>query len=215
MTEVSLTIETDDLKGGRGDVDPGTGGARVNGSIHCSTNSWNIKKRKCRTRLIWDACFLTSSRSLRKLLNVGTNSILVISLPRTNASSWIEKANVLLTFHYKTKIKSIKMFCHRFLQYNFLSINWWFTSNIMAAILIDRNIFFFYPRNFICFHAKKLISIVLTSNMATVTQGCGGNMAVWLECWTCNPQALSSKPALASSWRFSQYSWIHFLGHNF
>lgn len=46
---------------------------------------------------------LTSSRSLRKLLKVGTNSILVISLPRTNASSCIENANVLRTFHWKKK----------------------------------------------------------------------------------------------------------------
>ena len=51
-------------------------------------------------------CFLlilTSSRSLRKLLKVGTSSILVISLPRTNASSCIENANVLRTFHWKKK----------------------------------------------------------------------------------------------------------------
>lgn len=121
ITELSLTIKTDDLKSGRRVMDPDTAGSGVNGSIHSSTNSWNTKKRNCRTRLIWDACFLTSSRSLRKPLNVGTNSILVISLPRTNASSWIEKANVLLTFHYKTKIKSIKMFCYRILLYNLFS----------------------------------------------------------------------------------------------
>ena len=48
--------------------------------------------------------FLTSSKSLRKLLKIGTNSILVISQPRTNASSWIENANVLRTFHCKPKI---------------------------------------------------------------------------------------------------------------
>ena len=46
MTELSLTIETNDLKSGRGEVDPGTGGARVNGPIHCSTNSWNIKNKE-------------------------------------------------------------------------------------------------------------------------------------------------------------------------
>lgn len=51
---------------------------------------------------------LTSSKSLRKLLKVGTNSILVISLPRTSANSWIENANVLRTFHCKTKIKETK-----------------------------------------------------------------------------------------------------------
>ena len=144
-----------------------------------------IKKLLNKTDL--GCCFLTSSRSLRKLLNVGTNSILVISLPRTNASSWIEKANVLLTFHYKTKIKSIKIFWYRIiLLYNFLS-NCWFTSDIMAAMLIDRNKTFSDPGNFICFHVKKSIRIVLTPNIATVTQGCGGNMAAWLECWIRTP----------------------------
>ena len=124
-------------------------------------------------------CFLTSSRSLRKLLNVGTNSILVISLPRTNASSWIEKANVLLTFHYKTKIKSIKMFCYRIiLLHNFLSINL-----LMVYIWYHGSHFNWQEHNFVCFHAKKLTSIVLTSNMPAITQGCGGNLAVWLECW--------------------------------
>ena len=47
---------------------------------------------------------LTSSKSLRKLLKVGTNSMRVISLPRTKASSWMENANVLRTFHCKTQI---------------------------------------------------------------------------------------------------------------
>ena len=106
------------------------------------------KIKKCWTRLIWDAYFLTSSRSLRKLLNVGTNSILVISLPRTNASSWIEKANVLLTFHYKTKIKSIKMFCYRIiLLHNFLSINllmvyiWYHSSHFNWQDRVQRKSF--------------------------------------------------------------------------
>ena len=120
-----------------------------------TTGTSKIKKMLNKTDL--RCCFLTSSRSLRKLLNVGTNSILVISLPRTNASSWIEKANVLLTFHYKTKIKSIKIFCYRIiLLHNFLS-NCWFTSDIMAAMLIDRNKTFSDPGNFICFHVKKSI----------------------------------------------------------
>ena len=52
----------------------------------------------------------TSSKSLRNPLNTGTRSRVVFSSPTITASSWIEKASVRRTFHYKHKHKNKTLF---------------------------------------------------------------------------------------------------------
>ena len=41
----------------------------------------------------------------------------------------------------------------------------------------------------------------------------GGNVAERFERWTCNPEALSSSPALTASWICSRWSRVQILGH--
>lgn len=66
---------------------------------------WTGEVKRQLTRKKSARCFrtpiLTSSKSFKNPSNTGTRSLWVISSPSISAISWIEKASVLRTFHYK------------------------------------------------------------------------------------------------------------------
>lgn len=63
---------------------------------------------------------LTSSRSFKNPLKIGTRSIAVNWSPRITASSWMEKAKVLRTFHCRNKNNCISKLNTKYLVHELL-----------------------------------------------------------------------------------------------